>query len=265
MKETPMLFRDELVRKILAGEKTQTRRPVDLSAKAVFPKSWIKKGWTHNPEMARVGDVAKMIGELAGKATDTVSQQISVPIRQHPDDASIPWEACCYERLYCPFGWSGDVLWVREAFYIDDMQLCEGPLPKERPPELIDEQIYYRADGTCCQQIPECACAECGKPRWRPSIHMPKWACRLWLEITEVRVERLMEISEADCYAEGVTRITPGDGSIIEQRCKDPQGRVAIARESFWLTWDTSYGDDAHETNPWVWCISFKRKERDHV
>lgn len=108
----------------------------------------------------------------------------------------------------CPYGVPGDLLWVREPFFVDHPEYDHGgrlPLVgSAEQREIVDGgMFYYRADGDCCEQIPECACAEVGKPRSRPWMFMPKWAARVWLRVTAVRVERLCDMPEADAVAEG--------------------------------------------------------------
>jgi len=89
---------------------------------------------------------------------------------------------------------TGDHLWVREAWYLD---LCpyanpgwRGSLSQKPNDPHVNESLYYRADGECCDQIPECQCADVGKTRWRPASTMPRWAARLFLDVTKVRAER---------------------------------------------------------------------------
>ena len=92
-------------------------------------------------------------------------------------------------RYFCPHK-PGDKLPVRERFYIDHVNFL-GELPSEKPANFDDLEIYYRADGTCCQQIPECACAEVGKPEWREASTMPAWAVRRWETVESIGVECL--------------------------------------------------------------------------
>lgn len=131
----------------------------------------------------------------------------------------------------CRWGKIGDRLWVREAF----ATAHEGPRPPEGSP------IVYRADGG---EAPVIVWDGRGPQRayWRPSIHMPRWASRISLEIVAVRVERLQTISAADALAEGVTPVKPGDTWQFER------------------LWDTINGKRAPWTsNPWVWVLEFKR------
>jgi hypothetical protein len=98
--------------------------------------------------------------------------------------------------------------------------------------------------------------------RWRPSIHMPRWASRITLEITDVRVERLQDISEADAVAEGCKPIRPElmlDGLIVRP------GRSAV--EEFRLVWEQihGHGGGSWEKNPWVWVIGFKKLEQQEA
>lgn len=147
-----------------------------------------------------------------------------------------------HSTITSPYGLPGERMWVRETWYYDKPRdaFCE---------EWFDPQaMYFRADGEFLAQIP--ACADLGDPRWRPSIHMPRWASRITLENTGVRVERVQDISESGAFEEGCT----GDGYSI---CADS---FAIARQEFEQTWNTinakrGYGWDA---NPLVWVVEFR-------
>ena len=86
---------------------------------------------------------------------------------------------------------------------------------------------------------------------WKPSIHMPRWASRLTLEITDVRVERLNEISEEDAIAEGVS--VDGVGN--------PGGPMRVHQRAFKILWNQINGPDSWAANPWVWAITFRRTE----
>lgn len=138
--------------------------------------------------------------------------------------------------LRCPFGEVGDRLWGRESFYIDLLPWNHRPLPKH-PSVVILEHIYYRADGECCEQIPERQCAEVGKLKWRSPIHMSRWASRLTLEITDVRVERVQDISDEDAFAEGTKSVND---------YRELWDSLNQKRGFGWLA------------NPWVFAITFK-------
>lgn len=148
------------------------------------------------------------------------------------DDGSLwPWAEDC-ERggdiwFTCPFGEVGDRIWVRETF-------CAVP-DHEEPAGC--SALLYAADGN----------GPYGK--WTPSIHMPRWASRLTLEITGVRVERLRDLSEDDAKSEG---ITPPSGGVL------PGWEYRINFRDLWMD---IYGTDNWEANPWVWVIEFKRVE----
>lgn len=147
--------------------------------------------------------------------------------------------------IHCPYGKPGDRLWVKEAFYVDHFDYSEGGrLPKEPGNELRDT-LYYSADGECCQQIPECQCPEIGKTKWRNPRFMPRWASRITLEISGVRVERLQDISFADVNAEGL----------------DTRDRFTSWAVPFIGLWDKINGKKAPwASNPFVWVIEFRRK-----
>jgi hypothetical protein len=145
----------------------------------------------------------------------------------------------------CPYGQPGDRLWVRESWARDDE----------------DGQVMYRAD------IGRDVCADAweqgrieGVPRykWKPSIHMPRWASRILLEVTSVRVERLQDISESDALAEGVTpKWEPG----CSGRLMDAFGGFSFrpAASAYAELWEQINGPGSWDTNPWVWVIEFKR------
>lgn len=215
MKERGMIFNGEMVRAILDGRKTQTRRPI----------KWKQTRFTE-------------IGE-------------------REDGSNWPWsedtEKVCDYWHPCPFGAVGDRIWVRETFqgplfdyekmesYLEDSSKFEKP-----------EFCQYAADG---KPAPEYYDADdnlhCG---WRPSIHMPRWASRINLEITDVRVERLNDISQEDAQAEGMEltgwRPTYSD--------PDSGGEVCTPYDNFAQLWSSIYGEESWQGNPWVWVIEFK-------
>ncbi len=161
--------------------------------------------------------------------------------------------------LNSTFGKPGDRIWVRETFQgpLFDYDLmdsyCKDPTPFEKP-----EFCVYKADGVPAPEFydadDELHCC------WRPSIHMPRWASRILLEITDVRVERLNAISEEDATAEGV----PPAGSFLPDypgTFLTPKGDFATAKVAFQRLWESIYGEESWKANGWVWVISFKRFE----
>lgn len=213
MKERGMIFNGEMVRAILDGRKTQTRRPVK------FP--------VHDKNLGC---------ELAGN--------------------ELAGELSAGNYLNSAFGKPGDRIWVRETFQgpLFDYDLmdsyCKDPTPFEKP-----EFCVYKADGVPAPEFydadDELYCC------WRPSIHMPRWASRILLEITNVRVERLNSISQEDAQAEGMEltgwRPTYSD--------PDSGGEVWTPYDNFAQLWESIYGEGSWKANGWVWVISFKRVE----
>lgn len=136
----------------------------------------------------------------------------------------------------CPYGAPGERLWVRETWAKNADQLSET---------RMNTSLMYRADG-------ERRAVDNGTEKpWRPSIHMSRWASRITLEVTDVRVERLQDISEADAKAEGVA---PAD----EPNELRWQHYVPYAI-AYRKLWDSINGPGSWEANPFVWCVSFKR------
>ena len=126
----------------------------------------------------------------------------------------------------CPYGVPGDRLWVKETFAV-----VEGG----------DPLVTFCSDGRTIMMDDRADYGFGTLPlRWTPSIYMPRWASRLTLEVTEVRVERLQEISEVDALAEGVTH-------------------GQSARDAFASLWEKIHGEGSWGMDPWVWVVGFKR------
>lgn len=192
-REHPILFSGEMVRAILDGRKSQTRRVVKLNPAYV-------ERWKNEP--------AEM------------------------------W------ARECPYGQPGDRLWVRETFGLGQQSYNHTAW------------ITYRAGGErdANDRYTEVAAWQDRNPRcWYPSIHMPRWASRITLEVTGVRVERVQAITNEDAIAEGCTG-GPGVEGYSEANPADPYEEYAILWDS--LNADRGFG---WNVNPWVWRIAFRR------
>jgi hypothetical protein len=205
MTERGMLFTAPMVRALLDGSKTQTRRVV----KDLPP-------WE--------------ITEICHDAGGTGKWMPNGPAPSGRGMAAGHWRAC-------PYGQPGNRLWVRETF--SDIYGAGGDEERRK------EEVMYRADGETDPYV-------IGY-RWTPSIHMPRWASRILLQITGVRVERLQTIREADARAEGVT---------IEDRhkvgyCTGEYLPPSI--RAYRDLWESINGAGSWDTNPWVWVVEFKR------
>jgi hypothetical protein len=208
MKERPILFSAPMVRAILEGRKTQTRRVV-------------------KPPRNRDSFVVLNHGEgwWPYQSDDGESEVCS-------DGNERPYNS--------PYGQPGDRLWVREAFRFYDSRTecaCYDPCNCARD----NGKPIYRATADCS-----------GEYKWKPSIHMPRWASRITLEIVSVRVERLNEIRPADCIAEG---IEVGDFADIQHDCANGISLV----DRFCALWESINGAGSWQQNPWVWVIEFRR------
>ncbi|WP_318591009.1 hypothetical protein [Enterobacter kobei] len=219
MKERGMIFNGEMVRAILDGRKTQTRRVI-----------------------ANVGNDNCLPLQKRTKTKDG--------IYTHVIDAPI--------YGLCPFGKIGDRIWVRETW--SDVNLDGAPAVAYRADDevydLMEDKSLLDEDGAFNYQDPRVRKYQFAawhsdlisgiEGDWRPSIHMPRWASRLTLEITCVRVERLRDLSEDDAKSEG---ITPPSGGVL------PGWEYRINFRDLWMS---IYGADNWEANPWVWVIEFK-------
>lgn len=140
-----------------------------------------------------------------------------------------------------PFGTRGDALWVRESW----RPVGNGPLSECTGP---DDVRFAASAGE----------AELATNRWRPSIHMPRWASRINLIVESVRVERLQDISEEDAIAEGILAFDGMlDDARICTRAKELGDCIDDARPWFAAAWEMLYGAASWDENPWVWVVTF--------
>lgn len=142
--------------------------------------------------------------------------------------------------IKCPYGKVGDILWVREKFLFDD-----------------GEGVYCYAASMDKSDV------NWLKGSWKPSIHMPKAAARIWLEITDIKIERLKDISEEDAIAEGVLKVNDGfKNYMTKPKLISTLSCFDKAYYSFLSLWESINGYESSELNPWVWVITFKKVEK---
>jgi len=234
VRERAILMHAESVRSILAGVKTQTRRVVtDSTSRGNYRASCLL---LNDPRTFVDGGPSP-----AGNPGPYLKAYVNAPeVERRHSWKSGDCDPSCLERLY-PWVFVGDRLWVREKWYHPRSVMTawgrNGPIEDGYN---RDKPTLYRADGEQPREVV-----------WRPSIHMPRWASRLTLEVTGVRVERVQEITDDDAKVEGAPAAagyTYRDGS-------------EVYRDSFRGRWNAlnehrGFGWDA---NPWVWVIEFRR------
>ncbi|HBQ0422419.1 hypothetical protein L3514_22135 [Klebsiella aerogenes] len=211
MKERGMIFNGEMVRAILDGRKTQTRRPVKLPV--------------HDKNLGC---------ELAGN--------------------ELAGELSAGNYLNSAFGKPGDRIWVRETFRVHSRATDVATL-------------VYKASvrNSWTEQTHRVPVSVCNKPatpeKWTPSLQMPRWASRILLEITNIGVQRIHSISQNDAAREGLMRLPATGRYCINQGDQYFGGASHDAREVFSWLWQSIYGEESWNANPWVWVIEFKRVE----
>lgn len=242
MRERPILFSGPMVRAILDGRKTQTRRVMNPQPEAT---DHLANGFAGVPCWRWIAGSRRDPAEYYWRASET------------PPPLS-----------HCPYGEPGDRLWVRESWAAANIAT-----------DVVE--VRYQAHENAsysemAEQVPVARIAKMPRitwPKWRPSIHMPRWACRLVLEVVSVRIERLNHCSEPDAKAEGLY-------AWEYQDCDgDPRldGRLYAASAFHWREpvdehdgfgspinayrdlWDRINGAGAWDKNPWVWVVEFKR------
>ncbi|EOG1019922.1 hypothetical protein ACK2X8_002074 [Klebsiella variicola] len=214
MTERGMIFNSEMVRSLLDGRKTQTRRPI----------KWKQTRFTE-------------IGE-------------------REDGSKWPWsedaEHACDFWHPCPFGAVGDRIWVRETF----AALEPGSYEQAKPQEGHCQDLRYAATDRLAKSD-----ADIRGYKWVPSIHMPRWASRILLEITNVGVQRLQDISSGDAVREGICQLPASGRYCISPGDQYFGGASHSAKEVYSWLWSSIYGEESWKANSWVWVIEFKRVE----
>lgn len=231
MKQTGLMFKGELVRAILEGRKTQTRR-------VMKPQPATVERWKHGEPTLETSANWTVMRDASGKG----------------------WSNCGPFR--CPYGKTGDLIYVRENFYQDGQWCLRTGCEPDDPNGRFwsgSSRILFAAD--CGGNLPP-PMDSMSTWRSRPSIHMPKWAARIWLEIAGVRVERLQDISNEDALAEGVNRISHGREGYFYSAIRNDQHpkNWCYPDDAFRELWDSTGGD--WSANPWVWVIDFKRTNK---
>ena len=235
----PIIFSAPMVRAILDGRKTQTRR-------IVRPQP--------NPLMLKDGVELECRTRLDG-------------------EFRVNHALCCSDGLpayqyLCPYGQIGDRLWVRETWRVGAWQEETGRIavdyrdgPRDEWLELFgdeDGEVFNRLwqqstdDAIKVYGDQERYAWERGQSpcRWRSPIHMPRWASRILLEVTDVRLERVKDITGMDAKCEGAP---------VPDHAVANGTHLAWARGWFRLLWGEINGTDSWDANPWVWVIEFKR------
>lgn len=236
VKELPIIFSGPMVNAILKGPKTQTRRVIRIQ-----------------PPMGCVysinGAQSHALCHAEGPITD---KTLWVPPGAKSKD----------HRIRCPFGQPGDRLWVRETWCpLDYPEHAQSHVLPKGAWVLGDTQrngVAYRATSVNTNGEEDGESKRCREEmgyKWKPSIHMPRWACRLTLKVTQVRVERLQQISEQDALAEGIE-----SHPMVDAALEPRENRLSVGQILFSQIWDSlnlkrGFGWD---TNCWVWVVSFE-------
>lgn len=224
MKERPIPFSGPMVRAILEGQKTVTRR-------AVKP-------------------------QFMSAPVDVID---GVPSWDRPANYAGEVTMNTQHGKPCPYGKPGDRLWVRETWLEDpendgtwaytQYMGCKGSPLSDIPKRFQKpDHCIFRASWKGPDML------------WRPSIHMPRWASRILLEISDVRVERLQDISEDQAEAEGIEGCIPGcPGPYDEHGNPECDCMNLTYKQSFQAFWESINGRKSWDANPWVWVVEFKR------
>jgi hypothetical protein len=233
MTERPILFAAPMVRAILDGSKSQTRRLVTRANSYLDGSPASRDRWS----------------ELDFTAPEIFVDEGPSPAGNPGPYLHVPAPADGTRHRIYPRMQPGDRFWVREAWRVVE----DGGTPD--PINDTDCTIEYIADGAK-QSFNTGKVLYPAQLRARPSIHMPRWASRILLDVLEVRVERLQALSAEDCQAEGVGNWSYFGGYDFDYRAMP----AAIA--NFRRLWEGLNGPESWAANPWVWAISFKRAQQ---
>lgn len=217
-RDTPIIFSGPMVRALLEGRKTQTRRVLKLPTKGEYVRPDMG-GWKPT---TNGGDGVFTLKRDGSRVP--VLETVGIWNQTTGTCLDAPWQ-------------NGDRLWVREAHCIR--------ISPEHATDGIG-RVWFRADPDWGDEV-----------RWRSPIHMPRWASRLTLTVTDVRVQRLQEISEEDAVAEGLQRAPGGWWSGAE-------GQASVTPQAaYGLLWNRLHGTKAWSANPWIVALTFLVEQRN--
>lgn len=262
-KDRPILFSGEMVRAILAGDKTQTRRVVNApwrecieDDRPAFKTRWATVWGNGDHAVFHTWDKRGFGGENG---------------REHSVEDAKAWAVKCAHRqgfMASPYGQPGDTLWVRETWrpvmygWSSCIEYAAGGSMDIKGRREYDALHNFKRIAIRIPKRSPLAEAHHSEA-WHPSIHMPRWASRITLRVTSVRVERLHDITEEDARAEGV-RPDQTVGEWLGGPPPSPDIRPKSwrsARDQFSCLWDENSGKRAPwSSNPWVWVIGFERE-----
>lgn len=230
----PILFSASMIHALLGGWKTQTRRLVTPNNIRLF--------------MGEHEGLRRPVQELLDAALEWAEDFRNFEGTQLWSAKAMPWQAPAIRTRWqghSTFGMHGDLLWTKETLrlaepvgwrYDADRTPITMPADDPRVPQMIG-WAHHNDKAVCV------------------SIHQPQWASRMTLLLTEVRMQRLHDITEADALAEGIRKIgswygAPGVAETWNRECCCP-------RVAYFELWKALHGEDSYKANPWVWALSF--------
>lgn len=218
MTDHPITFTAPMIRALLDGRKTQTRRPIKPSNSLFNGGRWtaLHKAQTWDWNAAWVDPGPSPAGNSG--------PYLHLPWQDGPDADTFRDTS---HRVY-PVIQPGDRLWVKETWAHD----APVPVQYKAGPHVGDDALGVR---------------------WKPPMFMPRWASRITLTVTDVRVQRVQDISEADCYAEGIDDF--GRGTAMLHLADG--STYGMPRACYLVLWENIHGRDSWQGNPWVWAYSF--------